>query len=487
MPGPGVSVTTAVRSGSASALRAPSSRLFIAGLAERGSSTEAVLLRGMADYESLFGARVSYGSLYDQLKTYFAEGGVEAYATRVVGPAATLGTLTLQDRAGVPVNTLRVDAANPGAWSSRITVQVMDGSIADTFRIIVRLDGDIVEDRTNLASPTAAQVAFAASSYVRVTNLGSATVGPDNNPAVLAATALSAGADDRASVTTTHYVTALERFVPGLGDGAVALPGLGDAVHAGLVAHAKGHRRVALLSGDIDDTISELQTKAAAVIDDAEYAGLFAPWINVSDEAGGFRQIGPEGYVAAARARAHEQVGPWRAPAGAIATSNGILGLAVSYTEDEFDTLDASRVSVIRLIANTVRLYNWRSLSADEENFKFLSARDMLNRLVVEGEDALEEFVFAPIDAKGQLLSSINASLVGIAESKRQAGGLFENVNPATGQLIDPGYSVDTGPSINSAASLANNEVKARLAVRVAPTGALVSLTIVKVGVLSGL
>lgn len=487
MVGPGVSVTTAVQSGSASALRAPSSRLFIAGLAERGSTTGAVLLRGMADYEALFGARVTYGALYDQLKTYFGEGGVEAYVTRVVGGAATLGTLTLSDRAGAPLNTLRVDAANPGAWSSRLTVEVRDGSLPNSFRIIVRLDGDIVEDKTNLLSPSAAQVQFANSSYVRVTNLGSATAEPNNNPAVAAEAALSAGTDDRAAVVANDYVTALDRFTPGLGDGAVALPGIGQSVHTGLIAHAKAHRRVALLAGDLNDTVANLQAKVDAITADGEYAGLFAPWINVSDDAGGFRQISPEGYVAAARARAHEQVGPWRAPAGRIAVSNSILGLAQTFTTDEAATLDAARVSVIRVIANSVRLYGWRSLSSDEENFKYLSARDMLNRLVVEGEDALEEFVYAPIDDKGQLLSSVNASLVGIAEAKRQAGGLYGRTNPTTGQLVDPGYSVDTGPGVNSQASLANNEVKARLAVRVAPTGALVSLTIVKVGVLSGL
>jgi phage tail sheath protein FI len=209
--------------------------------------------------------------------------------------------------------------------------------------------------------------------------------------------------------------------------------------------------------------------------------------VNIPDDAGGFRQISPEGYVAGVRARAHEQVGPWRAPAGEIAAANSILGLAVNYTLAESQQLDAARVSVIRTVADSVRLYGWRSLSANEADFKFLSGREVLNRLVIEGEAALEEFVFQPIDPKGQLLSAVNAALVGVAEAKRQAGGLYELVNPSTGQLVDPGYKVDTGSSVNSAQSLANNEVRARLAVRIAPTGALVSLTIVKVGISSGL
>ncbi len=55
------------------------------------------------------------------------------------------------------------------------------------------------------------------------------------------------------------------------------------------------------------------------------------------------------------------------------------------------------------------------------------------------------------------------------------------------GNDIDAGYLVDTGSELNTLASLANNEVRAQLAVRVSPVGALVSLTIVKVGVTANL
>ena len=48
---PGVNVTTAARSGPSTPLRATSGQLFVAGLAERGSTTDPILLRGMADYE----------------------------------------------------------------------------------------------------------------------------------------------------------------------------------------------------------------------------------------------------------------------------------------------------------------------------------------------------------------------------------------------------------------------------------------------------
>ena len=94
--------------------------------------------------------------------------------------------------------------------------------------------------------------------------------------------------------------------------------------------------------------------------------------------------------------------------------------------------------------------------------------------------------MFAPVDGKGQLLATINGVLVGIVEPIRQAGGLYEYTDAESGETIDPGYLVETGPEVNSAASLAQNEIRARLSVRVSPVGALISLTIVKVGILSG-
>lgn len=483
---PGVQVTTATRSGPNSPLRLPSGQFFAVGITERGSTTSPVLLRGMADVDRYLGKRVTYGALWDQLKAFFDEGGLQAYVARVVGPAATVGTLTLQDRAGTPVNTLRIDAQNAGAWSSTMKIEVRNGSAPNTFRIVVTLNDEVVEDLNNLTSPGDAATKFAASPYVKVVDLGSATAAPNNNPAVLAATAVSAGSDDRASVTSTHYLAALAKFSPGLGDGCVAIPGqTGSTVWEGIVAHCEQNRRIGLLAPIQNESISNLKTQAASL--DSEFVGLFAPWIVVSDGGTGQRTISPEGYVAACRARAHEAVGPWRAPAGALGKANSVLNVGTDYTAAEANELDDAKVSVIRRISNSIRLYGWRSLSNDTINYTFLKDRDMLNRLVIEAEDALEDFVFEPVDAKRQLLSSINGAVVGIVEPYRQAGGIHERYDELTGALLDPGYKVETGSEVNTAATLGNNEVRARLQVRVAPLGNLIGLTIVKVGVLSGL
>lgn len=481
---PGVQVTTSLKSGPSTPLKAASGQLFVTGLAERGPSDEAILIRGLADYESAFGPRPAYGFLYDTVKTFFDEGGEQAYVVRTVGVDATRGTVNLLDRATpTPADTLKVDASSEGAWSSRLKIRVENGAINESVKISVLLDNEIVETQNNLRSPLEVVQKFRLSGFVDFTNRGSTAQAPLNLPA-LGEYALSAGDDTRGTVSAQSYVTQLDKFVEGLGDGAVAIPGVGPGVHDGLVTHARRNRRIALLSHNDGATQVELTQAVSAV--DSDVAGLFSPWLQVNDGAGGIRNMPPEGFVAACRSRAHTQVGAWRAPAGGIGQARTVLGLAREYTKQEAESLDAARVSVIRRVAKTIRLYGWRSLSSDDANYGFLSARDLLNRLVVESNARLEEFVFAPIDAKNQLLSAINASLVGIVEPIATAGGLFQQID-TNGQQIDPGYKVETGNTVNSTTSLANNEVRARLSVRLSPTGALVALDIVKVNLLSGL
>lgn len=481
---PGITVTTATQSGPNAPIRDSSGQFFLAGLTERGSIVEPILVQGMADVSRVLGNRVAYGTVWDTLKAFFDEGGSQAYVARVVGAAAAVGTVTLTDRAASPAPTLRVDAASPGAWSSGLSVQVMDGAGPDTFRVIVTLGGAVVGDETNLASPAEAVARFGKSVFIKITDLGSATAAPNNNPRVIPATVLTAGTDDRATVTATSYVTALTRFPAGLGDGGVAIPGQGAAAHAGLIAHADANNRIALLAGPRSASVAALSALSAGL--DSNAAGLFAPWVIVSDGGLGNRAVSPEGFVAACRARAHDQVGAWRVPAGVLGQASSLLGVDQDFTVAEANSLDSAKVSVVRNIANSVRLYGWRSLSNDVVNWALLKDRDLINRLITEAEKRLEDYVFAPIDNKGQLLASIEGELIGMVEPVRQGGGLFERYDD-DGDLIDPGYKVDTGTNVNTTATLAANQVRALLSVRIAPAGQFISLTIVKVGILSGI
>lgn len=479
---PGVIIRTATRSGPSTPAVPESGRYFVAGQFERGRTDRAELVRSLAELEVKFGGRVPYGSAYDDLRTYFEEGGAEAYVTRVVGPAATAGTLTLAAAVG---NALTITANSPGAWSSDVTVAVEAGSQAGTFRVVV--DGPLAYDTEtydNLATSADAAAAInARSAYVTAVDAGGGV------PSVAAATALSAGVDDREAITATMMGNALDVFGSELGAGAVAIPGyahslVGDA----LIGHASSNRRLALLAPAIGTSEADVIAAADGLIgatdangnDVSEFAGLFYPWVRIPTAGGATKLVSPEGYVAAMRARAHGEAGPWRAPAGEVAVARFVTGVETELTREQGDALDEAHVSAIRTIAGTVRLYGWRSLSTDEDNYALLTGRDVLNTVAVEAERRLERFVFQPIDSGGRLLASVAAELVGIVDPYRAAGGLYARV--VNGEQLDPGYSVDVGPTVNTEAVLRNNSVAAVLALRVSPVGTLIDLTIVKAG-----
>lgn len=486
---PGLSVTTGAVSGPSAPNRAPASTYFAIGLTERGPTDKAVEVGSLAEFVREFGARATFGFLYDDVATFFQEGGTRALLARVVGPAATTGTLAaaLQDGAATPDDTLTVSAANAGAWSSRVSVQVLAGASAALFRLQVRLDGTLVEDYPNLTSPQdAISQVNAASPYIRLADAGSATAAPGNNPAPTGApAALTAGNDDRASVTASHYTAALDRFAEDDGDGAVAIPGIGTSVHAALVTHAATYNRIALLAHARNTDKATLLATAAAL--DSPRAGLFAPWIRVPDGAGGTRAISPEGYVAGCRARAHESIGPWLAAAGENAKARYVTAPDQVFTAADAEDLDQGKVSVIRTIARSTRLYGWRSLSNDAKNWRFLTGADVINRIVTLIRERGETFVFGTIDDAGRLLSRMAGTLTGIVDPIAKAGGLFAIRDQRTGEVTSPPYVVETGPSINPLAVLAEDRVNAQVGVRVAPTAASVSIQVTKAAVTAAL
>jgi hypothetical protein len=492
---PGVMITTGAVSGPTAPGRAPASTFFVVGLSERGPSNRPVPVSSMSEFVRIFGNSTTYSTLWDSLNTFFQEGGSRAYVVRVVGDTATSGALStaLQDRAATPQSTLAVAAASPGAWSSRVGVKVLDGAAPNTFRIQVLFDGAVVEDFSNLRTPAEAvnrvNDSVSASSYIRLTNSGSATVAPNNNPAVTPSPlTLTAGNDQRGTITTTDYIEGLALFTEGYGDGSVAVPGLGSAVHAGLIAHADAFNRIALLSAERNADKASLLSSAAAL--DAPRAGLFAPWLKVPDGSGGTKVISPEAYIAACRARAHEATGPWRAAAGEIAKARWVIAPDQVFSAPDAADLDAGKVNVTVNVAAAVRNYGWRSLSSDVANWRFLSSADLVNRVVVLARAQLEPYVFSAIDDKGHLLAAIAGTLEGIVKPIADLGGLFAWVEDnGTGQAVirDPGYRVVVDSSINTRTSLADNAVYAQLGLRPSPTAALVFLTVTKASVTAAL
>lgn len=491
---PGVTVDTSTRPGPGSNFAPDTGQYFVPGMTERGSTTGYEVVTSLGEFVDKCGAETTYGFLYGDLKRFFTRGGSRAFVARVVGPAATVGSNTAVDRAGSPVATLRFDAANAGAWAAtHLTRQVLAGSNSGTFKVVIAYDGAVVETKDNLATPADALNAFASSPYVRLANLSSATAAPNNQPAIDGApVAFTGGSDDRASVTATMIAAALARFPKDLGPGAVAIPGYaadlaitGGTIGQALKDHGNANRRDAGLVPAKGTSYSGLLTLADTFDGaDGSCAILVAPWVEANGP--GSALVSPDGVWAGLRASEHRRTGPWGVPAGEAGEVDFITGLEVEFTRAQADALDAAKVSVFRKIrqngSNTFRLYGYRSLSTDIDNYPLLKTRSLLNYLEAVLENDLETYVFETIDSRGFLAAEAAARITARLEPIYRAGGLSDYLDPLTNTYV-PGtaYRVDTGPAVNTSAVAGRNEFDAYVGIRDSAVAAELKVHIAKV------
>lgn len=479
---PGVVVTTAVRTGPSTTNVAPASTFFVAGTAERGPTDEAKLVTSLAEFEVRYGGYTSSGTLHQQVQTFFEEGGARAYVGRVVGDSSDAASLTLAAVGGG--NAFTVTAANDGAWangaSGGLTVTTTDGTLT-TSNFKLYLNDELVYQTGELATAadfvSAINNSAVATVYITASvNTASATLGADTG------LELSGGVDG-SSPTDAQLVTGLDLFETNLGAGAVAIPGsYSTDIWDGLLAHAVDKNRIALLAFDPANTVSESVTDADDWIGtqtDTEYAGFYYPSITMTGSAETSLTISPEGYVAAKRSIAHNSVGAWQAYAGLNSKASFVTGVATTVDKADGDTLDEGYINAIRVIQGSVRIYGARSASTDVTNFRYITARDMLNFIVTEAEKRLEDLVFSTIDGRRSVFGRVEARLIGLLEPLRYEGGLYEAFD-VDGNQIDPGYSVLVTDALNPVTQLATGTVKAKVGVRVSSVADRIEVEIVK-------
>jgi hypothetical protein len=434
----------------------------------------------IADYETLFGTYVSYGNVYQQVQTFFEEGGAQCYVSRVVGASATAGYLSLENTSSGTAVTLT--AVGPGDWSDNMTATVATLGSGKIFKLF--LNSDLVYSSGEVASASALvnkiNASAVAAKYI------TAAIGTGTLANTASAVAFTAGDDDRGSIVDQDWIDALDACGSDLGAGAVSLPGLVtsgniEAVHQDILTHCYTNHRMAILSTPSDYTSTQAGTHGETVggFDYAEYGALYWPWVTMNLEDGTGLTISPEGYVAAKRSVAFNRVGPWSAYAGLVSQSQFITGLSEAVSKTTGDTLDESRVNALRIVNNAVRAYGFRSLSSDEDNFRFLNSREMLNYIVVQAEAELEDLVFSPIDGRNALFTQVKGRLIGLLEPIRIAGGLYEAFD-ATGKRIDYGYSVVVNDAINPVSQLAGGLVKAKVGIRVSSIGDQIQVDVTK-------
>ena len=408
-----------------------------------------------------------------------SEGGTQCYIARVVGPNADTATMALEDVSANEVITLTADG--PGDWSDNLQVEVVASGAKRNIKLYY--NGDLVYSTGLKSSNT--DLANAINNSPIATKWVSAVKLDDAIVASMGLTSFSGGDDDRndntVDSTFSAFVDALDLFLDSYGPGAVSCPET-SAINADLIAHANANSRVAILhiasgssAGDAKDAAADLMGE-----DGSEHSAMYHPWVYIPTLVTGVnRLVPPDGYVAGARASAHNNVGPHQPAAGLIAASKFVNGVESDVSKSVGDDLDDNNVNAIRIIANGVRVYGARSLSTDTENFRYLTTQDTVNTVVHRSNRAMEDLLFSPIDGRNALFTEVEGRLKSICEIMAREGALYPAYD-SSNKLIDAGFTVKCDSSINTTAQLAEGKVKAQIGLRVSPIGDKIEVTIIK-------
>jgi hypothetical protein len=486
---PGVITSTANRPGAGSTVAPRAAQYLVVGLTERGPTTPTEV-RSFSQFQALFGERVTYGFLTDDLQTFFREDGARAVVQRVVGPGATKGSLTLNNADGDP--TLRLAATSAGAWSAGVAVQISAGNLAGTFSVTTYIDGALENRYSNLPDVATAIDKLSQSQLIDAISLGNGNPAPTTTTSgsgsggstLPAALPLSAGDDDRAAVDVAALLAAVNNFTAEYGVGAIAIPGYSaDLIAGALIDHANTYDRQVILHGPVEATRADIAQLANSLLSATGDVALIGyPWGQVPGPGILPLTVPPTGYIAAMRSRAHVQVGAWRAPIGDIAKSNYLVGLAGEpITTAQANALDDAHVSVIRNIGGSFQLYGFRSLSTDETTYKLATTRDATNVVLEDLVEELAPLIGANVDADGAFYLTAQTKITGYLDPIRTLGGLYPRVKP-DGTQADPGYVVRVNRSLNEVGSLARNEVYAEVGLRWSPIAEVIFIKVTTVG-----
>jgi hypothetical protein len=446
---------------------------FAVGLSEKGKA-EAILISSLTEFESKFGSRVSYGLLYDSAEAFFREGGSQMYISRVLGPSALKASVMLLD--GGAANTLLVEAISEGDWGNSLNVQVSLGTLGGTFVLTITHDTlGTLEVSPDLADKTEALAWAQYSDYIKLTDQVSV-----NDPAVGGPFSLSAGTDDRSNITDVHWKTALDMFSKSLGPGQVSMPGrTTSTAYTDILQHAYDNNRVGILDAPDTATVATLKTSAANARAGGEgrHGAMFAPWVKIQGlTAGTLRTLPPSPSVAGIIAR-NDVIYSANVPsAGDLGVSVYSLALSqAAWSDVNREDLNDDGINVILEKFGTIRVYGWRSLTnptTDPLWIPFGNSR-LYMEIAALADEIAESYVFDVIDGAGLKTNEFGGALKGMLMPFWVDGSLY-GINP------DDAFYVDVGPQVNTPETIADNELRAVIAVRMSPMAELVTIEIVK-------
>ena len=406
----------------------------------RGPLTPTVV-KSWSDYLNYYGGWSSNNTLALSVFLFFANGGSQAYVQRVVKGSYVSAYKIFQDRAGSPINTLTITAANPGVWGNSIVIAIQDSPGATGyFDLIVYYGGttaaykvetfpNLTMDSTN--SRYAISVINSQSKYVIATDDESATTGANKNPKVVTAVSgtgtLASGADGTTPAATdiADGVATLDTVLSSL---ILNAPGVtDDAAINVLLAYAEDRGDVFVVVDPINDTVANQLAQASAYTQ-TSFGAVYYPPITINDPTNTtpgtvIAAANPGGAIIGKYAATDKSRGVFKAPAGLAVRIAGAVSVP-SLTNSDLDNLNsaAAPVNAIRFIPGSgIVIMGARTLQPGYSTMYVPVRRSLiyLEKALVE----LTNFaIFEPNDTV--LYRRINAVLNGFLTKFWSDGGL---------------------------------------------------------------
>lgn len=445
---------------------------FFLGLALAGPIDKAVAIHSMADFLNMFGARDTQSLLYDACDVAFRSGASTIYVGRDSGPNPTNDTVTLKD--ATAADSLTVSSLGPTdtGWKVAVTAGTAGGTYVLT---VTDASGGTVTKSPDLTTLADAVAWAADNTFISVTVVGDAV------PAVVAATPLAGGSDDRANIDDTDVTGRQTQFTTLfpklLGPGQLAYPGNTSVnTHVAVANTAANTNRVALL--DMPDTsdAATLVAQRESFLGNADLESLaetfvahLADWEIVPGVVSGTkRTVPPSPFWAGLISVNDALTGNPNIPAAGAA---GVLTYALARTQPEWtdvdrNTLNGNNVNVVRNVFGTYRVYGYRSGANPNDDasnawVEFSNVR-MRMRIINDLDILGEGYVFAQLDGRGVTIASFNGAVSGRMQTYWTLGALY-------GDTAADAYTVVTDPPINTPATAAAQQLNVMIGAKFSP------------------
>jgi hypothetical protein len=333
---------------------------------------------------------------------YFSAGGTSAMIIRAIrldaqGPV--LVSKAFNDNATSPVGgvpTLTISAKDPGLWGNNLYIDITAGTIQDatfnvlSFNIVVKyqaiVDKNVVETWQNLSmvpgstlygqdnyAPGIVNSQFSGSKYISLTDSGSVTAAPANNPKVTGASVQLVGGTDGSAIAAQDILTNLQQLdqypdQPFI----INMPGMTTAADLSNVIGYAQSRGNGFVVVDCPAGYKPLAMKnwvqGASGLPASAQAAVYYPQIQIADPysamPGVTRMVPPGGFVTGLYVSTDSSRGVAKAPAGLGATLLGAYGLETIITNTDQGLLTQANVNcIIAVPGSGIVVWGARTLS----------------------------------------------------------------------------------------------------------------------------